>query len=152
MVVPIMLANSTWPGVFCRVISSNLVEADLQFGLFVEYAPSQAMSSHEPVHDEEVVGPSDRSFGVVFTVVFSLVGLLPLWRGAAPRWWAVGVALVFGLLALFGPRGLAPANRVWLRIGLLLHRIVNPVVMGVVFYLVVTPFGYVVRLGGKGFF
>jgi len=109
------------------------------------------VSTHEPVHDEEVVGPSDRSFGVVFTVVFSLVGLLPLWRGAAPRWWAVGVALVFGLLALLWPRGLAPANRVWLRIGLLLHRIVNPVVMGVVFYLVVTPFGYVMRLRGKGF-
>ena len=108
------------------------------------------MSTHEPVHDEEVVGPSDRSFGVVFTVIFSLVGLLPLWRGAAPRWWAVGVALVFGLLALVWPRGLAPANRVWLRIGLLLHRIVNPVVMGVVFYLVVTPFGYVMRRRGKG--
>jgi len=109
------------------------------------------MSTHEPVHDEEVVGPSDRSFGVVFTVIFSLVGLLPLWRGAAPRWWAVGVALVFGLLALLWPRGLAPANRVWLRIGLLLHRIVNPVVMGVVFYLVVTPFGYMMRRRGKGF-
>ena len=103
------------------------------------------MSIHEPVHDEEVVGPSDRSFGVVFTVVFSLVGLLPLWRGAAPRWWAVGVALVFGLLALLWPRALAPANRVWLRIGLLLHKIVNPIVMGVIFYLVVTPFGYVMR-------
>ena len=109
------------------------------------------MSTHEPVHDEEVVGPSNRSFGVVFTVIFSLVGLLPLWRGAAPRWWAVGVALVFGLLALLWPRGLAPANRVWLRIGLLLHRIVNPVVMGVVFYLVVTPFGYMMRRRGKGF-
>ena len=103
------------------------------------------MSSHEPLHIEEVVGPSDRSFGVVFTVVFSLIGVLPLWRGAPPRWWAVGVAVVIGLLALVWPRALAPANRVWLRIGVLLHRIVNPVVMGVIFYLVVTPFGYVMR-------
>jgi len=103
------------------------------------------LSIHEPVHDEEVVGPSDRSFGVVFTVVFTLVGLLPLWRGAAPRWWAVGVAVVVALLALVWPSALAPANRVWLRIGLLLHKVVNPIVMGVIFYLVVTPFGYVMR-------
>jgi hypothetical protein len=84
-------------------------------------------------------------------VVFSLVGLLPLWRGAQPRWWAVGVAVLIGLLALVWPRALAPANVVWLRIGLLLHRIVNPIVMGVIFYLVVTPFGYVMRLRRKGF-
>ena len=104
------------------------------------------MSIHVPVHDEEVVGPSDRSFGFVFTVVFSLIGLLPLWRGAAPRWWAVAAAVATAALALLWPRALAPANRVWLRIGLLLHRIVNPIVMGAVFYLVVTPFGMVMRL------
>lgn len=108
------------------------------------------MSIHGPAHDEDVVGPSDRSFGFVFTVVFSLIALLPLWRGASPRWWAVGVAVVILLLALVWPRALAPANRIWLRIGLLLHRIVNPIVMGVIFYLVVTPFGYVMRLRRKG--
>ena len=105
------------------------------------------MSIHgSSVHDEKEVGPSDRSFGIVFTVVFSLIGLLPLWRGAAPRWWAVGAAVVILALALLWPRALAPANRVWLRIGLLLHIIVNPIVMGAVFYLVVTPFGLVMRL------
>jgi len=108
------------------------------------------MSIHGSLHEEEVVGPSDRSFGLVFTVVFTLVGLLPLWRGAAPRWWAVGVAVVVAMLALLWPKALAPANRIWLRIGLLLHKIVNPIVMGVVFYLVVTPFGYVMRLRRKG--
>ena len=109
------------------------------------------MSVHgSSLHDEEVVGPSDRSFGVVFAVVFTIVGLLPLWRGAAPRWWAVGVAVIIGVLALVWPRALAPANRVWLRIGLLLHRIVNPIVMGAVFYLVVTPFGVVMRRRHSG--
>ena len=108
------------------------------------------MSIHGSTHDEEVVGPSDRSFGFVFTAVFSIIGLLPLWRGGNPRWWAVAVAVVILLLALLWPRALAPANRVWLWIGLLLHRIVNPVVMGVIFYLVVTPFGVVMRLRRKG--
>ena len=103
------------------------------------------MSIHGSAQDEEVVGPSDRSFGLVFTVVFTLVALLPLWRGAAPRWWALGVAAAIGALAVVYPRALAPANRLWLRIGLLLHKIVNPVVMGVIFYLVITPFGFVMR-------
>jgi hypothetical protein len=108
------------------------------------------MSIHGPLHDEDVVGPSDRSFGLVFTVVFTLIGLLPLWRGAGPRRWAVGVAIVIALLTLVWPRALAPANRLWLRIGLLLHKIVNPLVMGVIFYLVVTPFGFVMRRRNKG--
>jgi hypothetical protein len=108
------------------------------------------MRIHGTLHDEEVVGPSDRSFGIVFTVVFTIVALLPLWRGASPRWWAAGIAALFGLAALLWPRALAPANRLWLRLGLLLHRIVNPIVMGVVFYLVVTPFGLVMRLRRSG--
>ena len=57
---------------------------------------------------------------------------------------------LFGALALLWPRALTPANRIWLRIGLLMHRIVNPIVMGAIFYLVVTPFGLVMRLLGKG--
>jgi hypothetical protein len=68
-----------------------------------------------------------------------------MWRGAQPRWWALAVAAAFFFLALVVPRALAPANRLWLRIGLLLHRVVNPVVMAVMFYLVVTPFGFVMR-------
>jgi hypothetical protein len=103
------------------------------------------VSIHESARDEEVVGPSDRSFGLVFTVVFLIVALLPLWRGAAPRWWALGIAAAFFVLALAWPRALAPLNRLWLRVGLLMHRVVNPVVMGAIFYLVVTPFGLVMR-------
>jgi hypothetical protein len=104
------------------------------------------MSLHgSSLHDEDGVGPSDRSFGIVFTGVFAIVALLPMWRGAPPRWWALAVAGTFGGLALAWPRALAPANRLWLRIGLLMHRVVNPIVMGAVFYLVVTPFGFVMR-------
>ena len=95
--------------------------------------------------DEEIVGPSDRSFGLVFTGVFGVIGLLPLWRGAPPRWWALAAAGTIALLAVTWPRALAPANRVWLQLGLVLHRIVNPLVMGLVFYLVVTPFGWLMR-------
>ena len=100
--------------------------------------------------DEAVVGPSDRSFGLTFAVVFVIVGLVPLWRGAAPRAWALLLAAVFLTLGVAWPRALAPANRTWLRIGLLMHRVVNPVVMAVLFYGIVTPFGFMMRLFGAG--
>jgi hypothetical protein len=96
--------------------------------------------------DERAIGPSDRSFGVTFAAIFLVVALLPLWRGAPPRLWLLAASALCALVALVHPRVLAPANRAWLRLGLLMHRIVNPVVMAVLFYAVVTPFGRVMRL------
>jgi hypothetical protein len=99
---------------------------------------------------EEIVGPSDRSFGLIFTVVFAIVATAPLWRGGPLRLWALGVSAVFLFCALLAPRVLHPLNIVWLHIGLVLHRIVNPVVTGALFYLVVTPFGLARRALGGG--
>ena len=96
--------------------------------------------------DERVVGPSDRSFGLTFAAIFLVVALLPLWRGAPPRPWLLAVSAACAIIAVVQPRILAPANRAWLRLGLLMHRVVNPVVMAVLFYGVVTPFGRVMRL------
>ena len=108
------------------------------------------MSTHEDLgRTHEVEGSSDRSFGVVFTVVFLIVALLPLWKGEAPRLWALAVSAVFLLAALARPVVLRPLNRAWLKFGLLLGRVVNPIVMAVIFYLVITPVGLVVRLLGK---
>lgn len=89
---------------------------------------------------------SDRSFGLVFAVIFALVGLFPLTGGGGARWWALAVAAVFLLAALAASRLLRPMNRLWFRFGLLLNRIVSPVVMGVLFFGVVTPTGLVRRL------
>jgi len=106
---------------------------------------------HEALHrEEQVVGPTNRSFGITFAVVFGIIALLPLWWGGAVRGWAAAVAGGCAVLALVWPRALAPANRLWFHIGLLLHRIVNPVVMGVLFYGVVAPFGVVVRQFRRG--
>lgn len=96
--------------------------------------------------EDPVVGPSDRSFGFTFTGLFLAIGLFPLWRGAEPRWWLLGVAGLCGMIALVRPGLLAPANRAWLALGLLMHRVVNPIVMAAMFYLVVTPFGVLMRL------
>jgi len=91
---------------------------------------------------------SDRSFGYVFAVVFALIGLFPLWRLDAPRWWSLAIAFGFAIVAVFYPRALGPLNRLWLAFGRLLHRIVSPLVMGAVYFLAVTPTGLIMRLRG----
>ena len=101
------------------------------------------------VIDEAVTGPSNRSFGLVFSVLFAFLGLGPLARGRPARGWALVVAAAFLLAALALPRMLAPLNRVWLRCGLALHACISPVIMGLVFYTTVTPIGLVRRLLGK---
>lgn len=93
-----------------------------------------------------VVGPSNRSFGFVFAALFALVSVLPLWRDAEPRYWAAGLSLLLGVISMMRPALLEPANRAWFTIGLVLHRVTNPIVMAVVFFIGVTPFAVVTRL------
>jgi hypothetical protein len=99
--------------------------------------------------DEPVHGSSDRGFGFVFTAVFLLIGLAPLLHGRPIRIWSLVVAAAFLAVSLIRPGLLQPLNRLWTKFGLLLHRIVNPVVMGAIFFLAITPFGVVMRLLGK---
>ena len=99
--------------------------------------------------NEEVRGSSDRSFGLVFAAVFGLIGLFPLLLGNALRPWSLIIAMAFLVTALLFPRILAPFNRLWLKFGFLLHRIVSPIVLGIMFYLVVTPIGLLMRLVGQ---
>lgn len=92
---------------------------------------------------------SERSFGLVFTAVFVLVGLTPLLKGHDVRWWALIVALAFGILAFAAPRLLAPLNRIWMAFGKLLHRIVSPVVLGLLYCVAVVPTGLILRIKGS---
>jgi len=106
--------------------------------------------SHESFHrDEPVQGSSNRSFGLVFAAVFIVIGVLPWLFGGPLRVWSVGVSAAFLAAALVWPGVLAPLNRLWTRFGLLLHRLVNPLVLGVMFFLVITPMGLVMRALGK---
>lgn len=92
---------------------------------------------------------SDRSFGFVFAAVFCIIGGWPLLYWQAPRWWALALAVAFAIVALARPQLLRPLNRVWLALGRLLHKIVSPLVMGVIFFATVTPTGWIMRLRGK---
>jgi Saxitoxin biosynthesis operon protein SxtJ len=92
---------------------------------------------------------SDRGFGFVFAAVFSLIGCWPLLSLQPPRWWALAIAAAFAIVAFIRPQILHPLNQLWLMLGRLLHRIVSPLVMGVIFFTVVTPTGWLMRLRGK---
>ena len=100
---------------------------------------------------EEIHGSSNRSFGIVFAVVFAVIGLLPFAFGGGIRLWALLIGGAFLLVALALPSILEPLNRLWLRFGLLLHRIVSPIVLGIMFFLVITPMGLLMRALGKDF-
>ncbi|MGB0670248.1 MAG: SxtJ family membrane protein [Rhodospirillales bacterium] len=99
--------------------------------------------------EDEVKVGSERSFGIVFAVVFAFIGLVPLFKGVEPRWWSLGVGTVFLALAFLAPKTLTPLNKLWFRFGLLLHHIVNPIIMGLLFFLTITPIGLIMRALGK---
>ena len=92
---------------------------------------------------------SERSFGLVFAAVFTIIGCWPFWHWEPPRWWALAIAAVFAVVAMTRPQVLHPLNRVWLALGRLLHKIVSPLVMGFIFFAAVTPTGWIMRLRGK---
>jgi hypothetical protein len=104
-----------------------------------------------PEQDTAVKPSSNSVFGLVFAVFFALVAVLPIVRGHAIRLWALPFSALFLLAALAAPKLLAPLNRAWTGLGSLLHAVVNPLVLGILFYLVFTPFGWVLRRMGKDF-
>ena len=107
------------------------------------------MNTHESFRQEEIRSSSDRTFGIVFAAFFALVGLVPLWRAHPVRWWALVVSLAFLGAAWLLPGALGPLNRGWARLGRLLNKITNPIVLGLLFFGVFTPFGWVARLFGR---
>ena len=106
--------------------------------------------THEDFDREnELKAGSKRSFGLVFAVVFTVIGFWPLVGGGAVRFWALAVAFLFALAAVVWPHVLKPLNQIWFRFGQLLHGIINPLVMALLFYATVTPMALVMRIVGR---
>jgi hypothetical protein len=106
--------------------------------------------AHESLsRHEEVKGSSNRTLGLVFAAVFLVITAFPLLSGGPPRWWSLPLAAAFAVVAVVVPDALAPLNRAWTRFGLLLHKIISPIVLGFLYYVVVTPLGLLMRLLGK---
>ena len=98
---------------------------------------------------DEVKLSSNRSFGVVFFIVFLLIGLYPLLKGNDLRIWSLIISFIFLFLGLINSRILTPFNRLWFKFGLLLGKFISPIIMGIIFFIVVTPIGIIMRLFKK---
>ena len=92
---------------------------------------------------------SNRSFGIVFFIVFFLIAIYPLLNNENIKIWSLIVSLIFLTLGLINSKLLSPLNILWFKFGLLLGKVLSPVVMGIIFFLVVTPIGIFMRILGK---
>ena len=92
---------------------------------------------------------SNRNFGLVFFFIFLVVSIWPLTHNESPRIWSAIISLAFLILVLTRSKLLIPLNRLWAKFGIILGAIIAPIVMGVVFFLVVSPIGLVMKIMGK---
>jgi hypothetical protein len=93
--------------------------------------------------------PSNLHFGVVFTFLFLIIALYPLLVGGSIRLWSLFISGIFLLLAFTAPKVLTPANRIWMKFGELIHFIVSPVALAVIFYGSILPTGLILRVFRK---
>ncbi|MCO4770397.1 MAG: hypothetical protein KDA24_10240 [Deltaproteobacteria bacterium] len=109
-------------------------------------------STHQRLHDtEEIKGSSNRAFGFVVGGALAILGLLPLRGGGDPHLLLLVGGGLLGGLGLVAPTVLTPLNAGWTRLGILMGKVVNPLVLGLMFFLFVTPMAVLMRLGGKKF-
>lgn len=95
--------------------------------------------------DDDVGGSSNRAFGLVFAAIFLLIALFPILSEGRVSFPAMLLSAVFALAALAFPELLSPLNILWTRVGLLLHKVTSPIVLGVMFFLIITPIGLIMR-------
>ena len=95
---------------------------------------------------DEIKISSNRSFGIVFFIVFLLIALYPLLKDNDLRIWSLVISFIFLILGLINSKILTPLNRLWFKFGLLLGRFISPIIMGIIFFVVVTPIGIIMRL------
>jgi hypothetical protein len=103
------------------------------------------------IEDQHIRLPSDRKFGFLFAIVFVLTGLYSLYKLYSILWSLVAFLLGVILLAvaLVSPSRLRPLNRIWFELGLLLGKVVSPVVLGAIFFLLISPIAILMRISGR---
>ena len=101
------------------------------------------------MEDKKIKIGSNRSFGIVFSIVFLIISLYPLLNDDNIRFWSILLSLIFFILGLLNSKILSPLNKIWFKFGIILGGIVSPIIMGLVFFLVVTPISLILRLFKK---
>ena len=92
---------------------------------------------------------SNRSFGIVFFIVFLIISFWPTIEGQSLRFWSLAIALIFLVFGLLNSKLLSPFNLIWIKFGEALGRIIAPIAMSIVYFIIITPIGFFMRLIGK---
>ena len=92
---------------------------------------------------------SNRSFGIVFFIFFLIISTYPLIKGGEIRIWSLIIALIFLILGIINSELLTPLNKIWFKFGIFLGNFVSPIIMGIIFFIVVTPVSLILKLLGK---
>ena len=98
---------------------------------------------------DDIKVSSNRSFGIVFFIVFLLIALYPLINQGEFRLWSLIISFIFFILGILNSKILTPLNKLWFKFGIFLGKIVSPIIMGIIFFFVVTPTGVLMRIFGK---
>jgi hypothetical protein len=106
----------------------------------------ESFSRNAPIHSG-----SDRNFGFVIAAAFAVAGVAPLFKGHAPRIWALALSALFFCMAVFASQLLGSLNKLWTKLGLVLHGLTTPVILLILFYLVFTPVAFFAKITGKKF-
>ena len=93
--------------------------------------------------------PSNRNFGIVFAIVFLIISLWPLFSQNEIRYWYLILSIIFLTLGLINSKLLLPLNKIWFKFGIFLGNFIAPIVMGIIYFFVVTPTGLIMRMLGK---
>ena len=101
------------------------------------------------MNKENINIPSNRNFGIVFFIVFFLIALYPLLNNETIRFWGLIISLIFLFLGILNSKILTPLNKLWFKFGIFLGKIISPLIMGIIFFLVVTPTGLLMKLWRK---
>ena len=101
------------------------------------------------MNNDKLQMSSNKSFGIVFFVFFLIISLFPLFKDGNIRIWAMVLAIIFLILGLLNSTILNPLNKIWIKFGIILGTIISPIVMGIVFFVVVTPTSLIMRILGK---
>ena len=94
----------------------------------------------------EVKIGSNKSFGIVFSIIFFIIAIFPILSNDNIRVWSLVISLIFLVLGLINSKLLSPLNKIWFKFGLILSKVVSPVIMGIIFFLVVTPIGILIKI------
>ena len=99
--------------------------------------------------NSQISKSSNKSFGIVFFIVFLIIAFYPLFYEGSLRIWSVIISIIFLILGLTNSKVLTPLNNIWISFGIILGKVISPLIMGIIFFFVVTPIGVFMRIIGK---